>query len=223
MLRMLQAHGLDAGPTQRPLLAGAIAGVSAVIPALSVLAGFQSPGCACPSYRHVRGGYRSRLCRPDASRRDLVRLAVPAGGQRPAGRLALRDGVRFRPLDAWARPTPAMAAGPAHPARLSRRWAAAGSTALGFGNGGGVPSHPPSSPRQPGERIRLRIPVYRSGGGGPDADASAAPTFRAPALRRPALPVFRPGNLCPDVPSNRQQQELGHADGNGRGNTVGRA
>ena len=27
MLRMLQAHGLDAGPTQRPLLAGAIAGV----------------------------------------------------------------------------------------------------------------------------------------------------------------------------------------------------
>ena len=42
MLRMLQAHGLDAGPTQRPLLAGAIAGVSAVIPALAVLAGFQS-------------------------------------------------------------------------------------------------------------------------------------------------------------------------------------
>jgi len=42
MLRMLQAHGLEAGPTQRPLLAGAIAGVSAAIPALSILAGFQS-------------------------------------------------------------------------------------------------------------------------------------------------------------------------------------
>src|SRR5918993_1573130 len=42
MLRMLQAHGLDAGPTQRPLLAGALAGVLAAIPALLVLAGFQS-------------------------------------------------------------------------------------------------------------------------------------------------------------------------------------
>jgi hypothetical protein len=39
---MLQAHGLDAGPTQRPLLAGAIAGVMATVPALTVLAGFQA-------------------------------------------------------------------------------------------------------------------------------------------------------------------------------------
>jgi hypothetical protein len=39
---MLQAHGLDAGPTQRPLLTGAIAGVIATAPALAVLAGFQS-------------------------------------------------------------------------------------------------------------------------------------------------------------------------------------
>jgi hypothetical protein len=42
MLRMLQAHGLDAGPTQRPLLAGATAGVIATVPALSVLTVFQS-------------------------------------------------------------------------------------------------------------------------------------------------------------------------------------
>jgi hypothetical protein len=42
MLRMLQAHGLDAGPTQRPLLAGAIAGVIATAPALAVLTGFQA-------------------------------------------------------------------------------------------------------------------------------------------------------------------------------------
>jgi hypothetical protein len=42
MLRMLQAHGLDAGPTQRPLLAGAIAGVIATVPALVLLVGFQS-------------------------------------------------------------------------------------------------------------------------------------------------------------------------------------
>jgi hypothetical protein len=42
MLRMLQAHGLDAGPTQRPLLAGAIAGVIATVPTLAVLAGFEA-------------------------------------------------------------------------------------------------------------------------------------------------------------------------------------
>jgi hypothetical protein len=39
---MLQAHGLDAGPTQRPLLAGATAGVIAIAPALGVLVGFGS-------------------------------------------------------------------------------------------------------------------------------------------------------------------------------------
>ena len=42
MLRMLQAHGLDAGPTERPLLTGAIAGTIATIPALVVLIGFQA-------------------------------------------------------------------------------------------------------------------------------------------------------------------------------------
>jgi hypothetical protein len=42
MLRMLQAHGLDAGPTQRPIAAGAIAGTVATVPALAVLIGFQS-------------------------------------------------------------------------------------------------------------------------------------------------------------------------------------
>jgi hypothetical protein len=42
MLRMLQAHGLDAGPTQRPLLTGAAAGLIAGIPALAVLVGFRS-------------------------------------------------------------------------------------------------------------------------------------------------------------------------------------
>ena len=42
MLRMLQAHGLDAGPTQRPLLAGAAAGVLATMPALAILVGFQA-------------------------------------------------------------------------------------------------------------------------------------------------------------------------------------
>lgn len=42
MLRMLRAHGLDAGPTQRPLLAGAIAGELAGGLALVVLIGFQA-------------------------------------------------------------------------------------------------------------------------------------------------------------------------------------
>jgi hypothetical protein len=39
MLEMLKAHGLDPGPTQRPRLAGAIAGVLSDIPALALLAG----------------------------------------------------------------------------------------------------------------------------------------------------------------------------------------
>jgi len=39
---MLQAHGLDAGPTQRPLLSGAFAGMVATVPALAMLTGFQA-------------------------------------------------------------------------------------------------------------------------------------------------------------------------------------
>jgi len=38
----LSAHGYDPGPTQRPLLAGAIAGVLATIPAVAILYGFGS-------------------------------------------------------------------------------------------------------------------------------------------------------------------------------------
>ena len=37
MLEMLRAHGLNAGPAQRPLLAGALAGVLADVPALVLL------------------------------------------------------------------------------------------------------------------------------------------------------------------------------------------
>src|SRR4051794_39195808 len=44
MLRILRAHGLDAGPTQRPLLAGAIAGLIADIPAIALLGLFGSLG-----------------------------------------------------------------------------------------------------------------------------------------------------------------------------------
>jgi hypothetical protein len=42
MLEMLRAHGLDAGPTQRPLAAGAIAGLIADLPAIAVLFAFGS-------------------------------------------------------------------------------------------------------------------------------------------------------------------------------------
>ncbi len=42
MLKLLQAHGLDAGPTQRPLLAGTLGGVIATVPALAILIVFQS-------------------------------------------------------------------------------------------------------------------------------------------------------------------------------------
>src|SRR4051812_3442372 len=49
MLRMLRAHGLDAGPTQRPLLAGATAGLIADIPATALLELFGSLGALGPT------------------------------------------------------------------------------------------------------------------------------------------------------------------------------
>src|SRR5215204_2811669 len=49
MLRILRAHGLDAGPTQRPLLAGAIAGLMADIPAIALLGRFGSLGTLGPA------------------------------------------------------------------------------------------------------------------------------------------------------------------------------
>ena len=44
MRGFLDAHGYDPGPTQRPLLAGAITGVLASIPAIGMLYGFGSLG-----------------------------------------------------------------------------------------------------------------------------------------------------------------------------------
>src|SRR3954465_5542156 len=49
MLRMLRAHGLDADPTQRPLLAGAIAGLIADVPAIALLGLFGSLGALGPA------------------------------------------------------------------------------------------------------------------------------------------------------------------------------
>ena len=40
MAGFLRAHGYDPGPTQRPLLAGAISGVLATVPAIAILHGF---------------------------------------------------------------------------------------------------------------------------------------------------------------------------------------
>lgn len=40
MISMVRAHGLDPGPTQRPLAAGALAGLAAALPAVAVLEGF---------------------------------------------------------------------------------------------------------------------------------------------------------------------------------------
>src|SRR3954463_5568930 len=49
MLRILRAHGLDAGPTQRPLLAGATAGLIADIPAIALLDLFGTLGTLGPA------------------------------------------------------------------------------------------------------------------------------------------------------------------------------
>ena len=40
MLSMMRAHGLDPGPTQRPLTAGLLAGLAAALPALAILDSF---------------------------------------------------------------------------------------------------------------------------------------------------------------------------------------
>ncbi len=40
MLTMVSAHGLDPGPTQRPLTAGLLAGLAAALPALAILDSF---------------------------------------------------------------------------------------------------------------------------------------------------------------------------------------
>ncbi len=42
MIRFLNAHGYDPGPTQRPMLAGFLSGLLGTIPATIVLAGFGS-------------------------------------------------------------------------------------------------------------------------------------------------------------------------------------
>lgn len=42
MMSFLNAHGFDPGPTQRPLLAGALSGAIAAIPAIGVMAAFKS-------------------------------------------------------------------------------------------------------------------------------------------------------------------------------------
>lgn len=50
MFEMLRAHGLDAGPTQRPLLAGAIAGVLVDAPALVLLGAFGTLAAASDAF-----------------------------------------------------------------------------------------------------------------------------------------------------------------------------
>jgi hypothetical protein len=42
MIAFLRAHGVDPGPTQRPLLAGALTGLAATVPALIVFVSFGS-------------------------------------------------------------------------------------------------------------------------------------------------------------------------------------
>ena len=49
MIRFVRAHGYDPGPTQRPLLAGAISGLLAAIPAGSVFTAFGSSRVAADS------------------------------------------------------------------------------------------------------------------------------------------------------------------------------
>ena len=53
MMAFLRAHGVDSGPLQRPLLAGAITGLAAVLPAGAVLAAFGSFAIAADQVMHL--------------------------------------------------------------------------------------------------------------------------------------------------------------------------
>ena len=93
MAGFLGAHGYDPGPTQRPLLAGAIAGVIATVPAIALLQAFGSLEvearilgtsvavtlAAGWAVMAVAGAVYARSLRPDC--------------ERPQGRLAVRNGV----------------------------------------------------------------------------------------------------------------------------------
>lgn len=52
MLEMLRAHGLDAGPTQRPVLAGALSGALAQLPAFALWNALGTPAALL----HAGGG-----------------------------------------------------------------------------------------------------------------------------------------------------------------------
>ncbi len=148
---MLQAHGLDAGPTQRPLLAGAIAGLIAAVPALAVLVRFGSldaPARATGTSSLVAGlAYGGLMLLGGVLYGWLFQRAAndPRGGW--------LFGMAFGFVLWMLGPVPLLQWLPdrADPARLSGRGAAARPAALGLGSGGRVPAHPPPAPRRPGE------------------------------------------------------------------------
>ena len=171
MLSMLQAHGLDAGPTQRPLLAGAAAGLVAAVPALAVM--------LCSDRSTRRSAQQARpLDRPSSTCGGLLLLGGLLYGwlfQRAAndaaGRLALWAGVRIHPVDARPDTAAAMAAGRADPARVPRGRVAPGTAPLGAVARPHIPDHSAAAPG-PSRRAEIRWRAHRAGRGrGPRHDA----------------------------------------------------
>ena len=96
MATFLSAHGYDPGPSQRPLLAGAISGV------LATASGDRRPGRLRVAAHRSRDprlvaacDARAWLARDGGCRRDL-RAAVRPRRQQCPWRLAVRDGLRLR-------------------------------------------------------------------------------------------------------------------------------
>ena len=51
MIRFIRAHGADPGPTQRPLTAGLLTGLAAIVPAGAVFVAFGSFAVAADAHR----------------------------------------------------------------------------------------------------------------------------------------------------------------------------
>jgi len=82
-MRFVQAHGMDAGPLQRPLAAGALTGFAATAPAAAVLVAFGSFGVAADRVM--------RLSRPIAGLLLVAAFTVAGAGYGLAFRRAAND------------------------------------------------------------------------------------------------------------------------------------
>jgi len=211
---MLQAHGLDAGPTERPLSTGAIAGAIATIPALVVLIGFQAldePARAIGASAFAAAlAFAGLMLLSGVFYGWLFQRAAndPRGGW--------LFGMAYGFVLWMLGPVPLLQWLPDQP--ILRGYPAAGLllAQLFWGLVTGVMFPLIHRLLHMGLAKRSRVAPLCPG---PEAAAQTGMLRQLPPSRRPSRRNgLRFGNLCPDAPSNGQRQELGHTNGSGGGN-----